>query len=165
MAADVNPFVRIAQKHADDPESKRSARLSNAIGDTIPFVRTTGCAIETYTNTHVAVRLDDRKAVHNHIGGLHAAALALLAETATGLVVALNLTPPAVPLLRRMTLDFERPARGAVRADARLSSSDAQRLSDRPVGKIDVPIQLVDSNDTEPVTGTLQWAWIPEDRL
>lgn len=165
MAADVNPFVRIAQEHADVPETKRTARLSRAIGETIPFVQTAGCSIEAYTNTHVAVRLDDREALHNHIGSLHAAVLALLAETATGLVVALNLTPPAVPLLRSMTLDFKRIAHGAVRADARLSGSDAQRLSNRPIGKIDVPIHLEDASAAAPVTGTMQWAWIPEDRL
>lgn len=165
MAASVNPFVRIAQEHADVPASERTARLSQAIGDTIPFVRTAGCSVETYTHTHVAVRLDDREAVHNHIGGLHAAALALLVETATGLVVALNLTPPAVPLLRTMTLDFQRRARGAVCADATLTDEEATRIQDSPIGKMDVPFRLTDSQDAEPVTGTMQWAWIPEDRL
>ena len=165
MAEPVNPFVRIAQEHADVPESERTARLSQAIGDTIPFVRTAGCSVEAYTNTHVAVQLEDREAVHNHIGGLHAAALALLVETATGLVVALNLAPPAVPLLRTMTLDFQRRARGAVRADATLTEADADRIHERPIGKIEVPFRLTDTHDAEPVTGTMQWAWIPEDRL
>lgn len=165
MAYEENPFVQIARECADVPESERTARLSQAVGQAIPFVQTAGCTIEAYTPTHVAVRLSDREAVHNHIGGLHAAALALLAETATGLVVALNVQPPAVPLLRTMSLNFERRSQGGVRADARLDEPDAHRLRDRPIGTIDVPFQLTDSKEVQPVTGTMQWAWVPEDRL
>ena len=107
----------------------------------------------------------EEKELDSMLDTLHAAALALLVETATGLVVALNLAPPAVPLLRTMTLDFQRRARGAVRADATLTEADADRIHERPIGKIEVPFRLTDTHDAEPVTGTMQWAWIPEDRL
>ena len=161
----VNPFARIAKDYADATGATRRAWISKAIGETIPFVATAGCTIETYTPTRVVVRLDDRTAVHNHVGGMHAAAMGLLAETATGLVVALNLTPPAVPLLRTMTMDFQRMADGAVRAEARLTDDEATRIRERPIGKIDVGVRCTDESNETPVDGTLQWAWIPEDRL
>jgi acyl-coenzyme A thioesterase PaaI-like protein len=160
-----NPFTRIAETYAGTSGAERRAWLSKAIGDTIPFVATAGCTIETYTPTRVVVRLDDREAVHNHIGGMHAAAMALLAETATGLVVALNLTPPAVPLLRTLTMDFQRMAEGSVRAEATLPEEAAARLRERPIGKIDVSVECADASHQTPVAGTLQWAWVPKDRL
>lgn len=160
-----NPFAEIYEAHQSTPEAERMAAVTEAIGEVIPFVKTAGCEIAAYTPSRVAVRLADREAVHNHIGTLHAAALALLAETASGLVVAVNLTPPAVPLLRSMALDFQRVSDGAVTAEATLPDDEAARLRERPIGKLTVPLRLTDTTGREPVDGTLQWAWVPEGRM
>jgi acyl-coenzyme A thioesterase PaaI-like protein len=163
--ADVNPFARIATQYAHVSGDERERIITRAIGETIPFVCTAGCAIDAYTPERVAVRVRDRETVHNHVGRVHAAAVALLAETATGLVVALNLTPPAVPLLRSMDLDYQRVAEGGVRAEATLSDDEQTRIAERPIGKIDVPIRCVDDAGETCAEGTLQWAWLPEDRV
>jgi acyl-coenzyme A thioesterase PaaI-like protein len=156
-------FQAIYERYRDAAAPERSRLITEAIGETIPFVATAGVQIEAYTPGRVVVALPDREPVHNHVGTPHAAALALLAETATGLVVALNLQPTSVPLLRTMNVDFQRMARGRVTARASLDESEQSRLSDRPIGKIDVPVEVC----TEEVVaqGTLQWAWIPESRL
>jgi acyl-coenzyme A thioesterase PaaI-like protein len=162
---DGNPFRAIYERYHDRPAEQRAPLVTHAVGQTIPFVVTVGAYFETYTPTEVVVRLDNRPAVQNHFGGLHAAALGLLAETATGLVTALNLTPPAVPLLRTMDLSFQRRAQERVRARAILGDADTERIRSRPVGKVDVAVQLTNDDGSVPVDGTLQWAWLPRERV
>jgi acyl-coenzyme A thioesterase PaaI-like protein len=161
-----NPFARIAHRYGRLPDRERRALVTQAVGEVIPFVATAGCFVEAYTNTRVAVRLDNRDAVQNHLGGLHAAALALLAETASGLVVALNVPPASAPLLRTMDVSFERFARGTVQAEATLTAEEAETIQSRPIGKVDVEVTLTaPDDDASLVTSTLQWAWVPEKRL
>jgi len=164
--ASTNPFARIADRYSDLPASSRRPLVTRAVGSVIPFVNTAGCFVEAYTPTRVAVRLDNREAVQNHLGGLHAAALALLAETASGLVVALNVPPASSPLLRTMDVSFEAFSREAVQAEAVLAPEEADRIQSRPLGKIDVEVTLTAPDDeTTLVTSVLQWAWVPDDRL
>jgi len=161
-----NPFADIAARFADHPPRLRRPLVTEAIGRVIPFVETAGCFVDAYTPTRVAVRLDNREAVQNHLGGLHAAALALLAETASGLVVALNVPAASAPLLRTMDVSFERFARHAVRAEAILSDDAADRIRAHPIGRIDVDVTLTAPEDDEPlVSSELEWAWLPEERL
>jgi acyl-coenzyme A thioesterase PaaI-like protein len=161
-----NPFARIADRYANLPRRQRQPLVTRAVGEVIPFVSTAGCFIEVYTRTRVVVRIDNREVVQNHLGGLHAAALALLAETASGLVVALNVPPASSPLLRTMDVSFERFARDAVQAEAVLAAEEADRIQSRPIGKIDVDVTLTaPEDDTTLVSSALQWAWVPEGRL
>ena len=161
-----NPFVRIAEKYAALPPRLRRPLVTNAVGDVIPFVDTAGCFVEAYTPRRVAVRLDNEERLRNHLGGLHAAALALLAETATGLVVALNVPNGSSPLLRTMNVSFDEFARDAVQAEATLTDDETTQIHSRPLGQIEVSVRLVEpGEDTTLVSGTLKWAWVPTERL
>ncbi|WP_103026800.1 DUF4442 domain-containing protein [Salinibacter altiplanensis] len=161
-----NPFVRIADQYDGVPPLLRAPLVTRAVGDVIPFVGTAGCFVEAYTSRHVAVRLDNETRLRNHLGGLHAAALALLAETASGLVVALNVPDGSAPLLRTMDVSFEAFAQDAVQADATLTGDETSQIRSRPVGQISVDVTLTAPNDdTTLVTGALTWAWMPEERL
>jgi acyl-coenzyme A thioesterase PaaI-like protein len=161
-----NPFRRIAERYADMPAALRRPLVTNAVGATIPFVDTAGCFVDAYTPHRVAVRLDNEARLRNHLGGLHAAALALLAETATGLVVALNVPDGSSPLLRSIDVSFDEFARDAVQADATLSDEEGAQIRARPLGQIEVAVRLTAPNADAPlVSGTLTWAWLPEDRL
>ncbi|PEN13403.1 DUF4442 domain-containing protein [Longibacter salinarum] len=159
-----NPFREILQQHRDAGEDRRAEQITRAVGSTIPFMSTAGVNIDVYTPQRVVVTLPDRPPVHNHVGTPHAAALALLAEAATGLVVALNLSDGSVPLLRSMNVDFRRMARGTVHAEAALGEETQQRITRRPIGKVMVDVELLADGETA-VTGALQWAWIPASRL
>src|SRR6056297_2701533 len=161
-----NPFKRIADRYGGAPDRLRPPLVTRAVGEVIPFVATAGCFIETYTSTRVAVRLDNRAAVQNHLGGLHAAALALLAETASGLVVAINVPSGSSPLLRAMDVSFERFAREAVQAEATLTREESDQIQSRPIGKMEVDVTLTaPEKDTTLVSSALEWAWVPEERL
>lgn len=161
-----NPFARIADRYDGLPPRLRRPLVTNAVGKVIPFVETTGCFLEAYTSTRVSVRLDNRKPLQNHLGGLHAAALALLAETASGLVVALNVPPSSSPLLRTMDVSFERFAQQSVQAEATLTKEEADRIRSRRIGRVDVEVTLTPPDDDVPlVSSDLEWAWVPEERL
>jgi len=162
----INPFVRIAARYADVPSPLQRPLVTKAVGEVIPFVDTAGCFIEAYTPHRVAVRLDNEHRVQNHLGGLHAAALALLAETASGLVVALNVPDGSSPLLRTMEVAFENFARDTAQAEATLSDDETAQMRSRPIGQIAVDVTLsVPDDDTTLVSGTLKWAWGPAERL
>jgi acyl-coenzyme A thioesterase PaaI-like protein len=161
-----NPFVQIADRYAAVPPRLRRPLVTDAVGDVIPFVDTAGCYIEAYRPRRVAVRLDNEERLRNHLGGLHAAALALLAETASGLVVALNVPDGSTPLLRTMNVSFDEFARDAVRAEATLTDDEGAQIQSRPLGQIEVEVRLAEpDNDTTLVAGTLKWGWLPEERL
>ena len=166
LMATANPFVRVADRYAEVPPRLRRPLVTKAIGEVIPFVETAGCFVEAYTPRRVAVRLDNEEATQNHLGGLHAAALALLAETASGLVVALNVPDGSSPLLRTMDLSFDQFARSAVQAEATLTGDEGTQIRSRPLGQIEVDVTLTAPDDeTTLVSGALKWAWVPEDRL
>ena len=161
-----NPFARIADRYRDVPPRLRRPLVTRAIGEVIPFVDTAGCFIEAYTPRRVAVRLDNETRLRNHLGGLHAAALALLAETATGLVVALNVPDGSSPLLRTMNISFDAFARETVQAEATLTDDESAQVQSRSIGQIEVDVMLAaPDDDTTLVSGTLKWAWLPETRL
>lgn len=161
-----NPFVRIANQYDGVPPRLRRPLVTQAVGTVIPFVDTAGCFIEAYTPRRVAVRLDNEQRLRNHLGGLHAAALALLAETASGLVVALNVPDGSSPLLRTMDVSFETFARDAVQAEATLPDDATSQIRARALGQVTVDVVLsAPDDDTALVTGTMTWAWVPEERL
>lgn len=159
-----NPFPEIARRFAPCPDDLRPEGLTQAIGDAIPFVDTAGLRVHAYTQEEVTVQLNAERRVANHIGTIHAAALALLAETASGLVVALNISDESVPVVRTLNVDFQRPAPGAVTASAQLDAETRTRLQERPIGRVDVPVALTMGGDTV-VEATAQWAWLPASRL
>jgi len=164
--ASTNPFVQIANRYPDVPPRLRRPLVTKAVGEVIPFVETAGCFVEAYTPRRVAVRLDNEERLQNHLGGLHAAALALLAETATGLVVALNVPDDASPILRTMDVSFDEFARNAVQAEATLTRDETAQIQSRPLGQVEVEVRLTEPSDGAViVSGTLKWAWLPEERL
>lgn len=52
--------------------------------------------------------------VRNHIGGIHACGIALAAESATGIVIGMNVPDTRMPLCKSMAIDFKKVAKGAV---------------------------------------------------
>jgi uncharacterized protein (TIGR00369 family) len=159
-----NPFPSIARRFTPCPDDLRPEGLTQAIGDAIPFVDTAGLRIHTYTQKEVTVQLEATRRVANHIGTIHAAALALLAETASGLVVALNISDESVPVVRTLNVDFQRPASASIAATATLDADTRLRLQERPIGRIDVPVDLMMSG-VAVVQAHAQWAWLPAERL
>lgn len=134
------------------------------IGRTIPFVGTAGLRIERLDEQGVVVFVANRRHVRNHIGTLHAAAMALLAETASGLALGIHVRDDAIPVIQRMTVFYEKRAQGAMRAEARIPDEEIARLHGESRGELLVPVTVTDAAGLSPIRCEMQWAWRPKQR-
>lgn len=141
------------------PGPMRTYARSFAVGRAIPFVGTAGLRIERLDRERCVITLANRRRVQNHIGGVHATATALLAETATGMAVGMHLPDGKLPLLKRLDIQYLKRADGAVRAEAWLLADDVARMQHDERGEAMVPVTVTDSAGTVTVECALCWAW------
>ncbi len=144
------------------PAWLRPAVLSYAFNAQVRFAGTASIRFERLTPERAELRLANRRKVQNHIGGVHAAAMALLAETATGAVLGMNVPDTHLPLLKSMHVDYRRVATGGLRAVASLDEAQRQRILTEERGDLVVPCTVTDEAGEQPVECTMTWAWVPK---
>jgi acyl-coenzyme A thioesterase PaaI-like protein len=120
--------------------------------------------VETLSAQKVQVRLQNRKSIQNHIGGLHACSMVLAAESATGMIVGMNVRDSHIPLIKSMTVDFVRRCQGGVTATATLSDDDYQRIHNDDRGDVKVQVTVQDESGQEPIRTEMIWAWVNKER-
>ena len=164
-----NQFTKLLSITKYLPASARSSILSKAFGKVVPYVGTTGVYYETVEPNQVVVSLNNTKAVQNHIGSIHAVAITLLAETATGFILGLNLPSDRVLLIKSYSVNFYRPIRkGRVAAVASLSDEQRLDILNTPKGEMVIPCVIHDresDSDRDPIVVEMTWAWIPKSEL
>ncbi|TXD97001.1 DUF4442 domain-containing protein [Psychrobacter frigidicola] len=164
-----NQFTKLLSVTKYLPAGARSAILSKAFGKVVPYVGTTGVYYETVEPNKVVVSLTNNKAVQNHIGSIHAVAVTLLAETATGFILGLNLPSDRVLLVKSYSVNFYRPLKkGQVAAVATLSNEQRLDILNTPRGEMVIPCVINDresNSEREPITVEMIWAWIPKSEL
>jgi uncharacterized protein (TIGR00369 family) len=164
-----NQFTKILNVTKYLPAGVRSSVLSKAFGKIVPFVGTAGIYYETVQPNQVVVSLENNKSVQNHIGSVHAVAVTLLAETATGFILGLNLPSDRVLLVKSYQINFYRPLKkGQVAAIATLSDEQRQHILDTPKGEMVIPCVIDDresDSDRDPITVDMIWAWVPKAEL
>lgn len=106
----------------------------------------------------------NRKKVQNHIGSVHAATMALLAESATGFVVGVNLPGDKLPLIKSMNLKYIKRAYGDMQAVATLSDEQIDMLQTQAKGDFLVDVKVTDESGEEPVLAEMHWAWIEKPK-
>lgn len=156
----MNRLAKTVQKLEKYPK----AILSYAIGRTVKFVGTAGVRFEKMTTDKVVVTLKNKKKVRNHIGQIHAAAMVLLAETATGMVVGMNLPDDKIPLIKSLKTDFVRRSKGEMRAEAWLDEAQKQHILTEEKGEVLVNVRVTDESGESPIECEMLWAWIPKRR-
>lgn len=137
---------------------------SLVLGRVVPFVGTAGLRVERLDATGCELVITPRRAVQNHIRGVHAAATALLAETATGFAFGVHLPDDKLPLFKHMHIDYVKRATGALRAVAHLTPEQVVRMQQEPKGDVTVACTVTDSTGIEPVHCQMVWAWVPRTR-
>ncbi|GKT22053.1 DUF4442 domain-containing protein [Acidovorax sp. SUPP3334] len=130
----------------------------------VPFARTARVEFIEMSPHRVEVRLPNEHRVQNHIGGIHASAMNLLAEMATGMVIGLNVRDDCLPLAKDLKMAFRKRATGAMRAVAVLSDAQREHLRDNDKGEMQVQVTVTDETGIEPVECEFTWAWIPSTR-
>lgn len=138
--------------------------LTWAFGKNVPFMRTARLQFLELGEERALLQLRNRRRVQNHIGSVHAAAVALLAETATGTLLTMNLPDDRVPLLKSMQVEYHKRAKGDLLAEATLAASVRARILAEEKGEIVVPVKVTDESGEEPVQCRMLWAWVPKHR-
>jgi acyl-coenzyme A thioesterase PaaI-like protein len=110
----------------------------------------------------VTFKQKNRKKVQNHIGSVHAAGMALLAESATGFIVGVNLPGDKLPLIKNMNLNYVKRATGDMQAVASLSDQQILQLQTQDKGEVTVKVTVTDAMGIEPVVAEMVWAWVPK---
>ena len=110
------------------PAALRPWLRNKVMGRAVPFTGTAGLDFAHMAPERVEIAVANVRRVQNHIQGVHAAAMALLAETATGMVVGMNVRDDCLPLCKTLHIDFKRRAQGGLRAVARLSPAQRELM-------------------------------------
>ncbi|CAN6959541.1 DUF4442 domain-containing protein [Psychrobacter okhotskensis] len=164
-----NQFTKLLSVTKYLPAGARSTILSKAFGKVVPYVGTTGVYYETVDPNQVVVSLNNSKAVQNHIGSIHAVAITLLAETATGFILGLNLPSDRVLLIKSYSVNFYRPIKkGQVAAVATLSDEQRLDILNTPKGEMVIPCVIHDresDSERDPIVVEMLWAWVPKSEL
>ncbi len=146
------------------PRPARRHLLSQVLGRLVPFVGTADLVIEEMTDTKVRVLLRNRRRVQNHIGGVHAAAMGLAVETASGFVAGMNVPDSRIPLIKSLKVDYVRRTKGDLTAVASLTEEQRRFIRDTDKGELEVEVHATDESGEEPIRCTALWAWIPRKK-
>ncbi|MDX5299640.1 MAG: DUF4442 domain-containing protein [Gammaproteobacteria bacterium] len=159
-----NTLRRIIDKINLLPEFARSRALTLFFGRLVPFTGTTGIVVESLTPNRCEISLKNRRRVQNHIGGVHAVASTLLAESATGFMVGMSVPDDRVPVIKTMRADFVKRAKGDMRVVATLTDEQVALIRDTEKGETSVKVEIRDGSDQEPIRFEMVWAWTPKKR-
>ncbi|AWV99484.1 DUF4442 domain-containing protein [Arcticibacterium luteifluviistationis] len=157
-----NRLNRNIEKVNKMPKLIKPWLLDKSIGKVVKFVGTAGIHFEKMTCHKVVISLQNKKKVQNHIGQIHAAATTLLAETATGMVVGMNIPDDKLPLMKDLSINFIRRSLGKQMAVAWLSEEQIDKIRNTPKGDLSVPIKVTDETGQEIIQAVMNWAWIPK---
>lgn len=128
----------------------------------VKLAGTAGIEILHTDGRTVTFRQKNRRKVQNHIGGIHAAAMALLAESSSGFVVGINLPADKLPLIKSMQLNYVKRAKGNMQAVASLTDEQIEMMKSTDKGEVNVKVVVTDESGNQPLVGEMIWAWIPQ---
>ena len=146
------------------PESMHPFANSFLFNNMVKLAGTAGIRVDELSHKKATISLANARRVQNHIGGLHACSMALAAESATGILIGMNVPDTHLPLIKTMKVDFVRRCEGDIRAEATLSDEDYRRIHEEDKGEVWVPCTVVDESGNEPIKAEMLWAWIAKRR-
>lgn len=157
-----NRLSKLIKLSSKLPLGLRTKLWNRSFGHVVPMVGTAKIHYITVQPHQVTVQLKNHKSMQNHIGQLHACAMALLAETATGFVCAMHVPDHAVLLIKQMHIDYKRPSKGTMTATAILTLEQQQLLQSTLQGETLVEVTVQDETGAEPIVCKMLWAWRPK---
>lgn len=159
-----NRLNRNLNKLKSIPSFLRHIARNRVIGRAVPFVGTAGLDFEKMTCEEVIVNVPNKKSVQNHIAQVHAAVSVLLAETASGMVLGMNVPDDKLPLMKNLGAKFIKRSTGAQKAIATLTAEQIKSIRETEKGEVNVAVKLIDSTGEEVVVTEMIWAWIPKKK-
>ena len=103
MSIKPNKLLQLVTKinHAEAiPKIVRNAALTFSFNSFIRYAGTTGIGVQQWDEEKTIVNLKNRFHIQNHLKGVHATAMATLAESTTGMLFGLYVPDTHLPLYR-----------------------------------------------------------------
>lgn len=160
----MNRLQRTLTKLDGLPGPLRGVARNLALRRAVPFTGTAGLDFVALTPERSEIRVANRRPVQNHIKGVHAAAMSLLAETATGMVVGMNVRDDCLPLCKSLQVSFKRRATGGLVAKAHLTAAQRFAMANETKGEVMVAVTVTDEAGIEPIQCEFVWAWVPKEK-
>jgi len=160
----LSPLPAAVQQVERFPKFIQKPLLSFMIGRTVKYVGTSKVKCLELTTKRSVFFIKNKSKVRNHIGGIHAAAMALVAETATGMLIGMNIPPDKVGVIKTLKVDYLKRVSGDLKAVATLSDAQIDLIQSSEKGETEVQVTITDSDQKEPIQATMLWAWIPKKR-
>ncbi|MFZ3183861.1 MAG: DUF4442 domain-containing protein [Pseudomonas sp.] len=157
VANRLNRIVAVLNKL---PASWRTPALSWLFGSQVKLAGTAGIRVQEMTRQRATLSIANRRRVQNHIKGVHAAAMALLAESASGFLVAMNLPETKLPLIKTLKVDYRKRAVGGLTAVASLTAEQIAAFEQQDKGEVWVTVTVTDESGSAPIDCAMLWAWI-----
>lgn len=158
-----NQFSRYITKIKKLPKSTHSFLLTKLFCSQVKYANTSKITIVDIESDKVLLTLANKKRVQNHIGGVHAIAAALLAESASGIVFGINLPDRSLPLLKSMTINYQRRMQGSLTAIATITDQQKEALTAEK-GDMNIAVSITDESGEEPIECLMSWAWVAKKR-
>ena len=130
--------------------------FARLLGWFVPYTGSIGARVESLEPGSVTVSLRDRRAVRNHLGSVHAIALANLAEVTSGLAMLSGIGPGVRGIPTAIQIDFVRKARGRLLATSRVTPPPVTEPVDA-----DVTAQITNANGETVATAVVTWRLSP----
>ena len=137
--------------------------LSYQLNHIVPFNAPHSFTIKSVSPSELCVMLPYKKRNLNHVKGIHACALATLAEATSGFLLVINLKPKKYRIiLQKLEMEYHYQAKSRVQAHFRLDENWYQSQIQKPLeaeGKVTVLVQLPihDADGHHVATGTVHW--------
>jgi len=144
------------------PSILKKKALTMVVGKVVPYVNTSGLVVEEMSRERVMVSMQNLKRIQNHIKGVHATAMVLMAETATGFVSAMNCPDEKILLMKSLSAQYKKRSKGNMKAVATLTSEQAALMASSDKGEVNVEVHVTDETGSEPVLCQMIWAWLPK---
>ena len=160
----INKLGKIVSRFNILPRKLRATIISKIFGGAVKFAGTAGIRFDKLTFKEAELSIENRKKVQNHIKSVHAAATALLGETASGFLVGLHVPDDRLPLLKSMHIDYVKRSTGKLTATCELTDEEINMIRNTEKGEITITVKVTDENNIEPVIAKYDWAWIPKPK-
>ena len=156
-----------AGKALDEARQGRPRSLDRLMRVALPFNRPHRIRIAAVTEEHVEITLPSRRSNRNHLGGMHACAIATALEFGSGASILLEVGMQDYRIIMsRLEIDYLAKPKGDCLVRAKRNTPDVQGLTgvleSEGVARIVQPSSLYDASGEHCAEATVHWhlkAW------